>query len=483
MGQNDSRAINSSVLGDSQDACRGKYNDNEDGDGEEEEEEDRLLQSAAFAGADGTAPSARHEDTDGAPSPPLSFLSPEGTQPFSNAQPPLRPAPDRSLASPFPESTPLAKSQSQPFHTPVGEGEGLEGEGRTASLRDTSRGEIRQPRADRTCGSTPEGCEGGEGRNPTTSRDNSREKARRPFYLDSPRGGSSGSAFLDRPAGRSEVRGNSQEASPPVSTLDGSVPEKRSRDAQQQGGATAESATTQATAPATRPAQAALDTDCAATARTLPGKEKGDSSNEPAGLGLEPIESVDGRKGVAGETRVSSSMWSDLDGLDSDDSDERDSSTGDVLQESGQPQDDEQLTDGGRGTAMGKHSGRSQDSDARHTNVGGRDTTAPSGVEGERGPLAGDVSLSNTAMPTGGDLTRRPQSNAAPDRHMTTSSGQADVSTGDALSQNMGGTQVAALSGSSTVAGRGGVFSLLEGEGSFQNDDLLDAALDDSGEE
>ena len=277
-----------------------------------------------------------------------------------------------------------------------------------------------------------------------------------------------------------------------MSTLDRSGPQKRTRGTQQQEENTAEPATSLPTAPETHSAQAAVDAGCAATARTIAGEEKGGSKNEPSGLGVTPIESVDGQKGDAGQTRVSRSMWSDLDDLDSDDSDEpsssllpgHGSSIGDALRASGHPRDDGQGTDASTETSLAKKSGCSLDSTLREIGVGGRGKTASSGVEGERGALAGGIRvLSSTAIPTGGNITRIPQSSAAPDRRMTASSGQADVSTGGALSQNLGGTPVTALSGASTVGGRGGVFSLLGRGGGFENDDLLDAALDDSDQE
>ena len=490
MGQRASSAINSNVLGDTQDTCRGEDGDNEEGGREkeeEEEEEDRVLQSAAFAATGDTSPSLgdtcpslRYENTDGAPSPPPSFVSPEGTQPHPNAQPPPCSAPGKLLTPLFPGSAPLAKSQSLSGHAPVGEEKGLEGGGGTAPLRDTSRGTIRQARTDRTCGSTREGCEGAEGKASTTARDNSCEKPGRPVSLDSPRCGSSGSDFPNRPADRNEAWVSLQEASPPMSTLDGSGPPKRTPSTQQPEGNIAESATLRGTASEARPAQATVDAGSPTSARTLPGEEKGGSKNKPAGLGVALMESVDGREGVAGQTRVSSSMWSDLDGLDSDDSDERGSSVNAALEASGQPQDDEQGTGGSREAALAKHSDRSQDNNVRETDVGGRDTIAPPGVEGKRGAFAGDLSLGNTEIQVGGNLAQMPQANAAPDQHMATSSGQAGVSMGDALSQNLGGTPVAALSGTSAVAARGGVFSFLGGEGGFEDDDLLDAALDDS---
>lgn len=481
MGQSASSAINSSVLGDTQDACEAEHDDNEEGGRGEEEEEDRLLQSAAFVATGGTSPSLRHEDTDGSPSPPPSFLSSEGTQLPPNAQPPLRLAPGESLTPLIPGSAPLAKSQAQPGHAPVGEGEGLEGGGGMAPLRDTLRGTVRQARTDRTCGSTKEGCEGSEGRNSTTARDNSREKPGRPVYLDSPRCGSSGSDFPNRPTDRSEAR--VKEASPPASTLDGSGPQKCTRGTQQLEGNTAELAALRATASEARPAQATVDAGCSTSARTVPGEEKGVSKNEPAGLGVELIDSVDGGQGVAGQTRVSSSMWSDLDGLDSDDSDNRDGSISAALQASGQSQDNKQGTGGSKEAALAKHSDHSQDGNVREVDVGGNNTTAPPGVKGMREGGAGDLSLGNTEIPLGGNLAQVSQANAAPDRHMTASSGQADVSIGDAMSQNLGGTPVAALSGTSAVVARGGVFSLFGGEGGFENDDLLDAALDDSDQE
>ncbi|CAM9098525.1 unnamed protein product, partial [Laminaria digitata] len=320
---------------------------------------------------------------------------------------------------------------------------------------------------------------------------NSWEKTGRPVYPNCPEFGSSGSAFLDRPVDRSESRVNLLESPPPASTLDSARPQNRARGTGQREGSAAESAEFLATALGTRLSQAAdiaepivtVDAGPSATARTILGEEEGGSKDEPAGLG---VERIDGREGVAGQARVSSSMWSDLDDLDSDDSDEesstllpgRDSSIGGAIMASGQPQHDApQGSDGGSEAVLAKQASRSQDSDLRETGVGGRGTTAPSRVERDRETLVGDVrsSNSNTAIPMAGSLARMPPSNAAPGRHTTASSGQAlsgqaDVSTGEALSQNLGGTPVAALSGASTVAARRGVFSLLGGEGGFEND-------------
>eukprot|EP00904_Undaria_pinnatifida_P000391 jgi/Undpi1/10352/HiC_scaffold_29.g12802.m1 len=527
-----------SVLGDSQASGRGGYDDDDGGEKEEEEEEGgrgeagkeeegeeereekeegekegagRLPQSA-IAATDSATPSFRTEDADGVLSSPPYFSCPGRASP--NAQPPLSLSPNGFLTPILSGSTPIGSSQFPLAQVPVDEREGFQGVGGTLPLPETSCKTIPgDARVDKACDST---VKDGEKRNPTTAGATGRETARRTVYLDSPGCGVlGGSAVLGKPADRNEARGILLEAPPPVSTAHGSGPDSRIRDKKQQReGNAVESATFRDSAPETHLSRTAdiaesiaeMDSARAAATSTIPS-EGGCSKGEAAGVGVEPAVSADEGRGVAGQTRVSSSMWSDLDGLDSDYSDEttsallpgRGSSVIDCRQAGDQLQNrNEQEAGGSRETVPAKHSGRPRDSsNLRETAVDGRDATTPPGERrtlvgddattppGERRTLVGDASLSDKAIPTGGNRETFTPSNAEPDQPMTLSPGGLELSAReDILSPNLGGTPVeASPSGASHAPERGGIFSMLGSEGGFENDDMLDAALDDSDQE